>query len=108
MVGKTRIMYIESKSGGLQGDAVIGRISESKTGSTLRYNGKEFQSQKGSGFKSNYFDVATGAPYWISGPRKDGSDGLYGYRPVPIDEDSREEYWVNIRRRPDLKLKSTT
>jgi hypothetical protein len=101
-------MYIESKSRGLQGDAVIGRVSSSKTGCTLRYNGKEFQSLKGSGYKSNYFDRETGEPYWISGPRKDGLDGLYGYRPVHIDEDSREEYWVTIRRRPESKSKSTT
>ena len=43
------------------------------------------------------FDEETGEHYWISGPKKNGEDGLYGYRPVPIDEDVREEYWVKIR-----------
>ena len=39
------------------------------------------------------------APYWISGPRKDGQDRLYpqSTQPVEIDEDVREEYWRTIR-----------
>jgi hypothetical protein len=74
---KSRIMYIESKAGGLVGPARIGRVTFSKTGATLYYAGKSFQSLKGSGFKSNYFEVETGEPYWISGPRKDGQDSLY-------------------------------
>ncbi len=69
---KTRIMYIESKAGGLVGPARIGRVTFSKTGATLHYGGKSFQSLKGRGFKSNYYEIESGEPYWISGPRKDG------------------------------------
>jgi hypothetical protein len=105
---KTRLMYIEDKSSGLVGEARIGRVAFSKRGRTIRYNGAEFQSLQGSGFKANYFCVETGARYWISGPRRDGSDGLYGYRPTPIDEDARDEYWTSIRERPDLRGQSTT
>lgn len=97
---KSRIMYIEPKAGGLTGPGRIGRVSFSKTGATLYYGGRSFQSQKGSGFKSNYFDVETGEPYWISGPRRDGADQLYRTNiPVEIDEDVREEYWSKIRKR---------
>jgi len=96
-------MYIEDKSEGLIGPARIGRVTFSKRGRTIRYGGREFRSLRGSGFKANYFCVENGAEFWISGPRKDGSDGLYGYRPTPIDEDAREEYWVAIRGRPELK-----
>jgi len=95
-----RIMYIEQKAGDLQGAARIGRVTFSKTGRTLYYAGKKFQSLKGAGFKSNYCDVDTGDDYWISGPKRNGCDGLYGYSPVEIDEDVREEYWREIRRQP--------
>jgi hypothetical protein len=97
---KTRIMYIEDKSDGLTGPARIGRVTFSKTGKTLYYRGKTFQSKKGSGFKSNYFEVESGDSYWISGPHKDGSDRLYPSSiPVEIDEDIAEEYWALIRGR---------
>ena len=94
-------MYIESKAGGISGRARIGRVSFSKTGRTLHYGGRSFQSLKGAGFKSNYYDVDTGEEYWISGPRKDGRDRLFGQSvPVEIDDDAREEYWGEIRGQP--------
>jgi hypothetical protein len=27
-------------------------------------------------------------------------NGLYGYRPTPIDDDVREEYWTAVRGEP--------
>lgn len=106
---KPRIMYIEYKGDGLIGAARIGRVTFSKTGSTLYYRDKAFQSQKGSGFKSNYFDVQTGEEYWISGPRKDGTDALYSTNiATEIDEDVRKEYWTMIRRKPELKNQKHT
>jgi hypothetical protein len=92
-------MYIEDKSAGLVGACRIGRITLSKTGATLRYSGRSFQSLKGSGFKANYIDIETGQHFWISGPRKDGADGLYGRitQPEDVDADVAEEYWLKIR-----------
>jgi hypothetical protein len=102
-----RIMYIECKGDGLHGSARIGRVTFSRTGATLHYGGKSFQSLKGSGFKANYFDIETGEQYWISGPRKDGTDRLYKSDfPVEIDEDVREEYWTEIRNNPEWKTRS--
>ena len=120
-----RIMYIECKGGGfredqfgnvkvgqdagLHGSARIGRVTFSRTGATLHYGGRSFQSLKGSGFKANYFDVETGAQYWISGPRRDGTDRLYKSDwPIEIDEDVREEYWAQIRMMPEWKDRKTT
>jgi hypothetical protein len=98
---RSRIMYIESKADGLTGPARIGRVSFSKTGRTLYYGGRSFQSLNGAGFKANYHDVETGEHYWISGPRRDGADRLYGEADrVEIDADVREEYWARVRRRP--------
>ena len=86
-------MYIESKADGLEGSAVIGRVYYSKSGRTLYYKGLRFQSLKGSGFKANYVETESGDHYWISGPRKDRNDRLYGgSRDVRVDEDVREEY----------------
>jgi hypothetical protein len=99
-VMRSRIMYVEDKSAGLVGPARIGRVTTSKRGKTLHYGDLSFRSLTGRGYKANYFCVETGAHYWISGPRRDGEDGLYGYRPTPIDEDARTEYWTSIRNLP--------
>jgi hypothetical protein len=96
-------MCIENKSAqppgqsGIRGPARIGRVSFSKTGKSLYYDGKTFQSLKGSGKKANYFDVDSHEEYWISGPKGNGADGMYGPRPTPINNDVREEYWTVIR-----------
>jgi hypothetical protein len=104
-----RIMYIECKGDGLHGSARIGRVTFSRTGATLHYGDKSFGKLGGSGFKANYFDLETSEHYWISGPRKDGTDRLYkSDLPVEIDEDVREEYWSEIRQRPEWKTKPRT
>jgi hypothetical protein len=100
---KPRIMYIECKSGGeLSGPARIGRVSFSKTGKSVYYRGRRFQTLHGQGYKSNYFDVGTGHAYWISGCKKRGGDRLYpGF--IEIDGDVLDEYWTVIRRQPHRK-----
>ncbi|GGJ35567.1 1-deoxy-D-xylulose-5-phosphate synthase [Sphingopyxis bauzanensis] len=96
---KTRIMYIEDKSAGLNGPARIGRMTFSKSGQSIHYQGRTFQRLGGDGFKANYFDAETGDQFWISGPRKDGRDRLYpsSSKPVEIDADVHDEYWKAIR-----------
>jgi hypothetical protein len=90
-------MYIENKSAenasvpGLVGVARIGRVTFSKTGRTVYYSGRSFRSLKGRGFKADFYDVESGGEHWISGPKKNGADGLYGPRPTPIDPNVREE-----------------
>ena len=100
---KSRIMYIERKAGNLEGEARIGRVTFSKSGKSFYYRGKEFRSLKGMGFKSNYYDVDTHDDYWISGPKRDGQDRLYGGGSVEIGDDVREEYWTEIRKEPSSK-----
>lgn len=97
-------MHIECKGGELTGPARIGRVTYSKTGATIYYQGKEFRSLKGAGFKANYYDVETGEEYWISGPRKDGHDALYASNVrTRIDNDVKEECWTQIRKRKAQK-----
>lgn len=70
-LARSKIIYIEDKSEGLEGDARIGRVYLSKSGKTYYYRGLRFQSLKGLGFKANYFETESGDHYCISEPRKD-------------------------------------
>jgi len=102
---KPRLMYIERKAGSLTGTARIGRVTFNRTGRTIFYRDQVFRRIVGGGFKSNYTEEATGEEYWISGPKRDGRDRLYGERlPIEIDEDAREEYWTTIRNRSERRL----
>ena len=76
----------------------------------LGTKGLSFQSLKGAGFKANYRETKSGDQYWISGPRRDGLDRLYGKSAlvVEIDDDVREEYWTEIRKESDHKGKRHT
>ncbi len=94
----SRIMYIEFKGGNLAGPGRIGRVRFSKTGKSIYYNGRMFQSL--AGYRANYCDVETGDRYWISGCKKNGDDTLYPGI-IEIDEDVPEEYWKEIRNQPD-------
>ena len=92
-----RIMYIECKGGGLEGTA-IGWSSSRDSRRSYYYAGRRFKKTK-SGYKYNCLDAETGEAYWISGPKEDGTDRLYG-GVVEIDEDAREEYWTSVRGDP--------
>jgi hypothetical protein len=72
---KTELKYIELKSGfSDNGTAWIGLVSFSKSGKTIYFDGKAFQSLDGTGISGNYFDLESGDEYWISGVKKDMSD----------------------------------
>ena len=91
---------MECKAGGLSGPARIGRARFSRTLRTFYYGDQQLRRLRG-GYKANHYDVAIGEEYWVSGPRKDGADRLYGERlPVHVDEDVRAEYWTQIRGLP--------
>jgi len=91
---RPRIMYIERKAGALSGQARIGLVTFNRTGRTMFYRDQVFRRIVGGGFKSNYFDEATGEDYWISGCKRRGGDQLYATNvPIEIDDDVRVEYW---------------
>lgn len=93
------VMYIEEKPD-LGGHARIGRVHFSRSRRTVYYQGLKLQSLNGKGYKANYFNVDTGLEYWISGCKKCGNDTLYPGI-IEIDDDAREEYWLEIRNKPE-------
>ena len=105
---RSRITYIESKAESLQGPARIGRVTFTKSGKGIYYEGREFY--RISGFKANYAESRSHDPYWISGPRRDGRDRLYcpSGLPVEIDDDVSEEYWREIRKKPEYASRAST
>lgn len=94
-----RIMYVECKGDGLVGPGRIGRVEMTRSARSFIYGGRRLEKYKG-GFKDNCFDVETMEKYWVSGPKKNGQDRLYGGM-VEIDEDARVEYWTTIRKKPE-------
>lgn len=99
----SRIMYIERKAGEIVGEGRIGRARFNRTGRTIFYRNLVLRRIVGGGFKWNYRDESTGDEYWVTGPKKRGGDRLYGSEsPIDIDDDVREDYWTEIRNRPDL------
>lgn len=98
---KSRIMYVEPRSGRHAGKPHIGRVTFSKSGATLYYAGKSFQGLKGSGLKANYACVESDELYWIADPKADGQDSPEAKGAAPeVDADVHDEYWSAIRGLP--------
>lgn len=70
----------------------------SKSKRSFYYAGRTLK-RVGDGYKYNGIDAETGDRYWVSGPKVRGGDKMHGGI-VEIDEDAREEYWVNTRNHP--------
>ena len=94
-------MYIENRAEGASDPARIGRVTFSKTGRTLYYGGKTFQSLKG-GDKATHYELISGDKYWFANCKK---SGYVGAVPIEIDEDVRDEYWNDIREWPSRTIR---
>jgi hypothetical protein len=95
------IMYIELTGEGRRTAwARIGRISFSKSGRTIFYDGRSLRSM-GRGW---YRDEDSGQTFWAQRARADGKDrggkNKVGSLPVNIDEDVRADYWRDVRDQP--------
>ena len=80
--------------------ARIGRVSFSKTGRTLYYDGMALV-----GEGQPYYRGDDGDLYFVQKARADGLDRSEGRKrgsfPVEIDDDVRKEYWTEIRGEPN-------
>ena len=95
---REELKYIELKSGySDNGPAWIGFVSFSKSGKTIYFNGKGFQSLNGTGIQGNYFDLETGDEYWISGVKNNMSDRhIFGNGKILIEKRSLNDYLKKI------------
>jgi hypothetical protein len=98
---ESQIMYIELTGPGHRTEwARIGRVTFSKTGKTIYYDGRCLL---GMG-RAWYRDEQSGDRFWIQRARPDGMDRFgkhkRGSLPIAIDEDVRQEYWCDVRRDP--------
>ncbi len=93
------LKYVERKTDGLRGIGRIARVSHSTSGKTIYFDGKTLVPLAGFALKANFFDDESFEEYWVSNPRKDGNDSLFPML-IEIDEDAREEYWLQIRDEP--------
>jgi hypothetical protein len=101
---KTKIMYIELKThnGGHDdnGPACITLVKFSKTGKSIYFRDKILQ--KYNAGCGNYIDTDSEDVYWVSGPKKNGQDRYqWAGEKTKIDDDVREEYWIDIRNQPE-------
>lgn len=89
-----RLMYVERKGGDLDGaGARIGWVEFSSTGRTLYYRGRSLQRARGGGINGNYFELKSGAEYWVTAVRKRGGNSRWAEEvQVEIDPDARDEY----------------
>jgi len=101
---KSEIKYIELKTGfSDNGQAWIGLVSFSKSGRTLYFDGKAFQSLNGNGINGNYFEIESGNEYWISGVKKNQSDRhVYGGGKIYVEKRILNDY-LNIINQQSLK-----
>lgn len=89
---KTRLLYIELKSGCSDcGPAWIARAETSKSGRTVYFNGRALK--RGQGIGGNHFDVETGEEYWVSGVKRTGTNRHWaGSGQVMVDHEVVSEY----------------
>jgi hypothetical protein len=90
-------MYVQLKTGyGTdRGPSWIARIRFSKTWRTAYFQGRTLHRGTGTSranFDSNFYDVESGDEYWLSGPKRDRTDGRYSSQQPAVEEDAREAY----------------
>jgi len=92
------LRYIELKTGYADnGPAWIARVSLSKSGRTVYFNGKALKRATGGGIEGNHFDIRTSDEYWVSGVKKNGLDRHWaGSGNVDIEVSAVPEYLKEI------------
>lgn len=92
-----RIMYLQLKTGHNtdRGPAWIVRVRFTRSWRTAYVHGRTLARVTGTAranFDSNFYDVETGEEFWMSGPKRDRTDGRYSTQQPHVDEDVRDDY----------------
>ena len=90
-------MYVQLKTGYPldRGPAWITRVGFSKSWRTAYVHGRTLRRTTGSAYAnhdSNFYDVASEEEFWISGPKRDRTDGRYSSQQPEVEPDVRAEY----------------
>jgi hypothetical protein len=88
-----RIMYVQLKTGyNLDlGRAWICWVRFTRTWQTAYVHGRTLRRSRGM-FDANFFDIETDEEFWLSGPKRDRTDGRYSRVQPTVDEDARRAY----------------
>lgn len=90
-------MYLQLKTGHDldRGPAWIARVRFTRTWRTAYVHGRTLHRVTGTiraNFDSNFYDVCTGEGFWISGPKRDRTDGRYSKEQPLVDDDAKAAY----------------
>ena len=91
MPDKLDIRYIE-QIGGHCGPAWIARVTTSKSGRTVYFNGMALK-RGGRGFTGNHFNLESGRSYWVSGVKKRGTNRHWAGGGIIWIEESALDYF---------------
>jgi hypothetical protein len=88
-----RVMFVQLKTGHNtdQGPAWISRVRFNRSWKTAYWHGKTLRRWRGMS-DANFYDVDSGAEYWLSGPHRDQADTRYSNIRPTIDDDVRCAY----------------
>jgi hypothetical protein len=92
-----RIMYLQLKTGHNtdRGPAWSARVRFTRIWRTAYVHGRTLArvtGTAGANFDSNFYDVDTGEEFWMSGPKRDRTDGRYSRQQPQVDDDARDAY----------------
>lgn len=92
-----RIMYIQLKTGFNtdRGPSWIAWVRFSKTWRTAYVHGRTLHRVTGTAYANqdaNFYDVETHEGFWVSGPKRDRTDGRYSSQQPAVDDDARAAY----------------
>lgn len=94
------LKYVELKSGFADnGPAWIARVTVSKSGRTVYFNGRALKRTGRNGGRGNHWDLENGDEYWVSGVKKSGHDRHWaGSGLVNIEVSAVAEYLALVDR----------
>lgn len=85
-------MFVQLKTGHDvdRGPSWIGWVELNRSWGTARHHGRELR--RWQSWEANFVDVDSGERFWLSGPKRDGTDTRYGPSTTTVDDDVREVY----------------
>ena len=90
-------MYLQLKTGHNtdRGPAWVAQVRFTSTWRTAHVHGRTLRritGRAGANFDSNFYDIDTGEEFWMSGPKRDRTDGRYSNQQPLVDDDARKAY----------------